>query len=69
LSFFVLGKAKGEPGLRMLVHENASIVFFDPNEVLANSVTAVDLSDQSLKFIVSDGSLIFFQSFPFWWIG
>src|SRR5437868_2117812 len=65
----VPGKTKGEPSLGVLVHQDAREIVFDAKEVIANSVAAIDLSHQSLKVIVGDGSLIFLQQFPLRRIG
>ena len=68
-SSLVPGKAKGKPSLRIMVHEDAREISLDPNELIANSVAAIDLSHQSLKVIVGDRSLIFLQQFPLRRIG
>ena len=63
------GKAKGEPRLRVLVHEDAREILIDANEFIADSVAAINVSHQSLKFIVRDRLLIFLQQLPLRRIG
>jgi hypothetical protein len=65
----VFGKAKREPRLRVSVHEDAREISIDPNEFIADSVAAINVTHQPLKFIVCDRSLIFLQQFPLRRIG
>ena len=65
----VFGKAKGEPRLSVSIHEDAREIALDPDKVLAHSARRINLAEQPLKIIVSDGLLIFRQRLPFGRIG
>ena len=66
---FFLCKVKGKPSLRVLIHQDACEILFDPDEIGADSVAAINISQQSLEFIVGNRSLILFQSLPLRRIG
>ena len=68
-SALVFGKAKGEPRLRVVVHQDAGEIAIDANQFLADPVRGIDSPQEPLKIGAGDGSLIFLQQFPLRRIG
>ena len=59
-----LGEAQSEPALRVAVDENAGRFRIDANEVIADSVRAINAAERLLKFVVGDCPLEFRERIP-----
>src|SRR5436190_16998674 len=65
----VFGKMEGEPGLRVLVHQDAGEIANDANQILIDSMDGVDAAEEPLEGGAGDGSLVLFQELPLRRIG
>src|SRR5436190_23128947 len=65
----VFGKMEGEPGLRVLVHQDAGEIAIDANQFLTDSMGGVDAAEEPLEGGAGDGSLVLFQELPLRRIG